>query len=218
MISHGKPKSIASLEQRMSALSPDSFRYKVLDCAKRFKSSWIELGQTLFQVHRDKTYRDWGYLTFEAYCAREIGIRQATAVKLLKSYAFLEREEPAFLKRRSLEETQPARIPSYEAVNVLRLVKERNRLPEDDYESLREEVLDHAREDVEIKKKIRYLLKAHAPKETVEEKEGRKEQFVKRVQLQLKGVRGEMTNLAFPAKVVKKVDELLELLETLCRP
>ncbi|MBI3315667.1 MAG: hypothetical protein HYZ87_01650 [Candidatus Omnitrophica bacterium] len=213
MIPRGKPKSITSLEQRMLNLSPDSFRYKVLDCAKRFKSSWIELGQTLFQVHRDKTYKDWGYLTFEAYCAKEIGIRQATAIKLLKSYSFLEREEPEFLKRRTLDETDPSRIPGYEAVNALRLVKERNRIPEGDYESLRGEVLDDAKEDDQIKKKIRYLLKVHAPKETPGETEGKKSEQAKRFQLQLRNMRRQMTELDFPASVVKKVDELLGLLE-----
>ena len=94
----------------MEGLEPGSFRYKVLDAAKGFKSSWIDLGQYLFSVYRDKSYREWGYLTFDAYCAKEIGIRQPTAMKLLKSYSFLEREEPSFLKREALDERQPNRI------------------------------------------------------------------------------------------------------------
>src|SRR5487761_2441298 len=88
-----KTKSIHNLEERMGHLEPESLRYQVLDAAKSFKSSWIQLGQFLFTVYKDKLYRDWAYQTFEAYCAKEIGIRQNTAIKLLKSYSFLEKEE-----------------------------------------------------------------------------------------------------------------------------
>src|SRR5258707_896036 len=112
-----KTKSIQEIEERMQSLAPESVRYKVLDSARSFKSSWIALGQYLFTVYKDKLYKDWGYLTFEAYCGKEIGVRQATAVKLLKSYSFLEKEEPAFLRREALEERKPSQIPSYESVN-----------------------------------------------------------------------------------------------------
>ena len=83
----------------MLNLEPGSFRYKVLDAARGFKSSWMELGQYLFTVYRDKLFKEWWYLTFEAYTAKEIGIKQPTAMKLLRSYSFLEKEEPVFLKK-----------------------------------------------------------------------------------------------------------------------
>ena len=76
----------------MGELDPQSFRYSVLEAARGFKSSWIDLGQLLYSVSKDKKYKDWGFLTFEAYCEKEVGIKQATAMKMLKSYYFLEKE------------------------------------------------------------------------------------------------------------------------------
>ena len=208
-----KTKSISRIEERMGELEPESLRYKVLDCARGFKSSWIALGQYLFSVYKDKLFKDWGYLTFEAYCSKEIGIKQATAMKLLKSYSFLEREEPAFLKKESIEERKPNRIPSYESVNALRLARESERLSENDYEALREEVLDDVKEDAEVKKKIKYILKSHAPKVSSEEKLDKKDQLVKKFLSQLRTARHEMGLLSFPAKIINQVDDLVEVLE-----
>lgn len=208
-----KTKSINQIEERMGDLDPASLRYKVLDSARGFKSSWIELGQYLFSVYKDKLFKDWGYLTFEAYCSKEIGIRQGTAMKLLKSYSFLEREEPAFLKKQSIEEKKPTQIPSYESVNALRLARESERISENDYETLREEVLDNVKEDAEVKKKIRYILKSNSPKLTGDEKEDRKGKFAAKFLSQLRTARHEMGLLSFPTKIIKQIDDLVEILE-----
>jgi hypothetical protein len=153
-----KSKSLTQIEEKLQNMDAGSYRYKVLSCARDFKNSWIELGQFLFNVYKDKMFKDWGFLTFEAYCLKEIGIKQPTAMKLLKSYSFLEKEAPTFVKRESMEEREPARIPSYEAVNALRLAKESDRLSPKQYEDLREDVLDEVKEDAEVKKKIKYVL------------------------------------------------------------
>ena len=195
----------------MEGLEPGSFRYKVLDAAKGFKSSWIELGQYLFSVYRDKSYREWGYLTFDAYCAKEIGIRQPTAMKLLKSYSFLEREEPSFLKREALDERQPNRIPSYESVNALRLAKDNKDLSPQDYEDIREEVLDHAKEDGEVKKKIRYILKSHVKKDSGGGPEDRS-LAIRGLRAGLERLKRQMVELELPDRAVRKIEEILELI------
>ncbi len=193
----------------MENLDPGSFRYQVLDAAKRFKSSWIELGQHLFSVYKDKLFKEWGYLTFEAYCAKEIGVRQNTALKLLKSYSFLEKEEPTFLKREALDDRQPSRIPGYESVNALRLAKQSERISEKEYQDLREEVFDEGREEAEVKKKIRYVLKSHAPARLEEDQ---KVVVVKKLISSLKTARDEMTSLDFPNKMTKQIDALIQQL------
>ena len=208
-----KTKSINQIEERMGELEPESLRYKVLDCARGFKSSWIELGQYLFSVYKDKLFKDWEYLTFEAYCLKEIGIKQTTAMKLLKSYSFLEHQEPAFLKKQSLEERKPNQIPSYESVNALRVAKESERLSLSEYETLREEVLDDVKEEDEVKKKIRYILKNNAPKASAEDKETRKEEIVKKFLSQLRTARNEMGLHSFPSKIIKQMDDLVAVLE-----
>lgn len=207
-----KTKSIQDIELRMETLEPDSFRYKVLDSAKSFKSSWIELGQYLFTIYKDKMFKDWGYLTFEAYCAKEIGIRQATALKLLKSYSFLEREEPAFLKNQSLEETKPSQIPSYESVNALRLAKASDLISESDYKKIREDILENPKEDTEVKKKIRYILKSHSKPLSDEQKEEKKGVTIKRILTSLRNTKNELQELSFPVKVVKQIEQLIDVL------
>ena len=208
-----KSKSIENLERRMENLDPETFRYQTLDAARGFKSSWIALGQFLFTIYKDKLFKDWGYLTFEAYCAKEIGIRQPTALKLLKSYSFLETEEPAFLKKEALEEKKPGQIPSYEAVNALRLAKANERISESDYEELREEVLDDVKEEGEVKKKIRYILKTGAKKDSEENLPERKASAIKKLLNHLVNAKNEMIELEMPDKISRQVDSLIESLE-----
>ena len=197
----------------MQDMDPASYRYQVLECARDFKSSWIRLGQFLYTVYKDKRFKDWGYVTFEAYCAKEVGIRQATAVKVLRSYSFLEREEPSFLKRESLEERKPSQIPSYESVNALRLAKESEKLSEKEYAGLREDVLDEAKEDAEVKKKVRYILKAkNRPREEeTDPAEDRRAAF-KRLFAQLTDAKTRLAIFDVPAKISKTLDLLIESL------
>jgi hypothetical protein len=208
---NGEPRSkgLDAIQPRMEGLSPSTYRYRALDAAKHFKSSWIELGQLLYSIHRDKLFRDWGYLTFDAYCAKEVGVRRNTAVKLLKSYAFLEREEPSFLKPEALEERKPDRMPSLDSVNVLRLASENEDYPEDDYEDLREAVLEKASPEEDVKKKVRYVLKTGEKKQTPDE--ARRASLTK-LSSYLESTRRDAPNFNWPNKIVKKLDELLELL------
>ena len=90
-----KPKSLRNIEDKMASLEEGSLRYHVLESAKNFKSSWIELGRSLYSVYKDKLYKAWGFNTFDAYTLKEIGIKKPTAMKLLRSYYFLEKEEPS---------------------------------------------------------------------------------------------------------------------------
>lgn len=214
-----RSKSVENIENKMKELSPETLRYQTLDCAKSFKSSWIELGQYLYVVYKDKHFREWGHSTFEVYCAKEIGIKHQTAVKLLKSYYFLEKDEPAFLQKHNADddddqasrEVRPVGVPSFEAVNALRLAKESERMAPKDYEKIREEVLDKGGDPQEVKKKIKYFLKPAAEKQvTLEEK---KHAAAKKWIHQLEGAMTELSNLSFPDKVMKKVEDLLDVLQ-----
>ena len=194
----------------MENLSPETLRYRVLESAKNFKSSWIELGQYLYTVYKDKLYRDWNHVTFEAYCAKEIGIRQQTAVKLLKSYYFLEKEEPDYLKKQSHDDGKPTEAPSFESVNALRLAKQSERISEKDYAKIREEVLEKCQEPLEVKKKIKYFLKTAPEKELPEAEQ--KNLIAKKMVLYLENSLTELSNLSFPNKILKKIEELLDVL------
>lgn len=210
-----KSKSIHQIQERMQGLSPSSLRYQVLESARDFKSSWIRLGQHLFSVYKDKLYRDWEYLTFEAYCAKEIGIRQNTAVKLLKSYSFLETEEPDFLEKKPIDDRKPREIPSVESVNALRLAKNNTQISEEEYEELRQDVLDEVKEEDEVKKKIRYILKTNPKDKAPEDLAIKKTQVLKKLSGSLQETRAQALSLGVSNKIVKKIEELLDLIADL---
>ena len=125
------------IESRLEELPEGSKRRRVLECARRFKSSWVELGRMLSEVRREELWREWGYRDFDAYCAKELFIRKATADKLTMSYGFIERHEPALVREGS---TKPA--PSFEVIEVLSRAEAAGRLPEDGWRELREDILD----------------------------------------------------------------------------
>ncbi|MBI4353295.1 MAG: hypothetical protein HY593_05150 [Candidatus Omnitrophica bacterium] len=208
-----KTNAIQKIEERMEGMDPRSLRYAALEAAKNFKSSWMDLGRKLYAVQRDKLFREWGYLTFEAYCVKEIGVRKETAAKLLRSYFFLESEEPSFLKRH-LDEEKPARIPTYESVNVLRLAKASRKIPEADYQRLREDVLEEAKPEAEVRKKVRYLLRSDGFQPASSgQGEDKRFQALRKLAAHLKSTESEAEKLGLPDRVVRQIRDLVRSLE-----
>ncbi|MCM8794189.1 MAG: hypothetical protein NC819_00060 [Candidatus Omnitrophica bacterium] len=204
-------KSLRNIEEKLSQMEPGTLRHEALQAAKRFKSSWIELGRVLWTVYKEKKFREWDYLTFEAYCAKEIGIRAATAKKLLHSYYFLEKEEPTFLKR--LEEEPASSVPQAEAVNMLRLLKNKKDLPLDGYRQVREYVLEKGKEAPEVRREIRSLLQAAEPDpEAV--RAARRSGSIKRAVTFLRSFRAEMAeSKLLPVKLLAEIETLARKLE-----
>ncbi len=210
-----KTKAIQKIERQMEGLDESSIRYKVLQNVVNFKTSWIELGQSLYSVWKDKLYRDWGYLTFEAYASKEIGVRKDTAMKLLKSYYFLEKEEPQYLRKK--EEADPsgaASMPSYESVNLLRLAKNKKEIGESDYESLKKNVFERGRDVRDIRKDVTALIRQREEADPQEARKTRKETAVKRVVATLKALKNDIEiSKLLPAGTIKDIKDLIEKLE-----
>lgn len=155
-----KTKAIEQIERHMEGLDQGSFRYEVLACAKQFKTYWIELGRYLYTIWKDKLYKEWEYISFEAYCAKEIGIKHTTASKLLKSYYFLEKEEPEFLKPEYIEAHRPNDLPSLESVNLLRLARANKNLDEADYRTLRAKALERPHNVSDLRQTFRNFVES----------------------------------------------------------
>lgn len=133
------------LQSLIEDLPEGSLRRCVLESARRFKASWVELGRMLTQVRRDSLWREWGYVTFEAYCTKELFIRKQTAEKLTMSYAFMERHEPELVRREDRDERgerEPRPVPSFEVIDILSRAEAAGRLPEDGWRELRDDVLE----------------------------------------------------------------------------
>ena len=146
-----KSNSERHIETIMEQLEPGSDRYVVLDKAKRFKSSWVELGEKLLQVSSKGNFREWGYQSFEEYCVQEIRIKRGTAEKLTMAYRFMEKEEPQLLDKR--EELKP--LPDYRSIDLLRKAKEEKGFSEEEYGDLRKSVVEEDRSHPTVLKKYK---------------------------------------------------------------
>ena len=208
-------KSLAGIERRLEESGGDPIRQRMLECAKNFKTSWIDLGQSLYAVWKDKLYRDWGYMTFEAYTAKEIGIKKPTALKLLKSYYFLEKEEPAFLQKERAQEASVAAAPSYESVNVLRLAKAKKTLDEDDYRSLKRDVLVSGKDAGDVKKSLTSIIRQREDLDPEEAREKRRVAFLKRFVATMKTLVAEAgPSKMLPQSILSETSRLIARIES----
>jgi len=209
-----KSKSLKSIEEKMENLDSGSLRYHILESARNFKCSWIELGRSLYSVWKDKMYKEWGYVNFDVYVSREIGIRKQTAMKLLKSYYFLEKEEPQYLKNDYAKENQPANIPSYESVDILRQAKNKKVLDEDDYNNLKKEIFEKGRDAQELKKNLGVIIRQRQELEPQEAQEKRKLSILKRLLGQLRMLKQEAEVLKMlPMPLIKELDALIKKID-----
>ncbi len=190
-------------------------RQKTQDAAQRHKASWIELGQYLFTIHKDKLYKEWGYLVFETYCKKELGIKETTAAKLLKSYSFLEKEEPRLASSEHfMEDDAPKAVPHYESVNLLRLAKENKNLTTSDFADLRESVIQHAKEPKEVRAHVKKLLSEREVKDPAEVRRTRRNAAIKRLVTMLSSTKRELESEGLlPAFLIKQINELAAKLE-----
>lgn len=206
-------RSIGRIEERMSGLEENSMRRRILECAKNFKTSWVELAQALYAAWKDKLYKEWGYLTFDAYTSKEIGIRKQTALKLLKSYHFLEKEEPEYLKDYS-QSPDVSRLPNYESVNILRIAKNKSCIDKGDYFKLRKDVLETGKDAGEVKKDLTALIKQTEELEPEEARNKRRIAVIKRLLRILKTLKGDLeVSKLVPSGMIKEVGALIDRIE-----
>jgi len=211
-----KTRSIRTIEQKMSEIEPGSFRYQVLDAARNFKSSWISLGQILYTVYKDKMFKEWGYMTFEAYVKAELGLQKQTAGKLLHSYYFLEKSEPQFLKSvQAKQDLEPKSIPSVDAVNVLRLAANNKEFTEDDYQDFKKNVFEDGIDGKEIKKQVGLRLRSIREEEDPEKARfERRNQTLRRLYATLRTLEKELyTAKLVSERTAKELEKLLGYVE-----
>lgn len=132
-------RALAALEAQHA---DDPERVEVLRRTRRFKSSWLELGEALSEVRKGKAWEKWGYDSFETYAKVELKMRMDTVEKLTGSFMFLNKRAPEVLRRDPLE----SHLPSYQAIDFLRRAEERNEaeptVSEETMQEVRTKVLD----------------------------------------------------------------------------
>jgi len=207
-------RTIENIEKKLEAVEEGSMRHRVLYGAKSFKTSWFELGQALYSVWKDRMYKQWGYETFDAYAAKEIGIRKNTAMKLLKSYYFLEKEEPSYIEKAGGPPENAALVPTYEAINVLRLAESKKMLDRSDYIHLKKEVLERGRDAGLAKRDLTTLMRQREELEPDEARHKRRVSVLKRLITALKTIRTDIeTSKLLPSGTVKEISGLISKIE-----
>ncbi len=131
-------RALAALEEQHA---DDPARATVLRLARRFKSTWLELGEALAEVKRNKTWEGWGYESFDVYAKTELHLRPETTEKLTGSYMFLHKKAPEVLRADRLEA-----LPSYQAIDYLRRAEEKaetdETIPKEKLVEVRKQILD----------------------------------------------------------------------------
>jgi hypothetical protein len=200
----------------LEGIDTNKLRKRTVEIARNHKASWIELGQFLYTIFKNKMYKTWGFLTFEGYCKSELGIKETTASKLLKSYYFLENEEPALAKEPFSESNNPKVIPNYESVNLLRLAKQNKNVSESDFAELRQAVLSENKEPKEVRVKMRKIIAENGgeEKDPADIRRDRRNTSIKRLITFLSNTKKEFEgeNL-LPAFLLKQIADLTAKLQ-----
>lgn len=200
-----KTKAEQHIEDIMQHLDPASERYRVLSSARRFKSSWVQLGEELLKVNQEHLYRNWGYESFEDYCTQEVRIKKPTALKLTRAYNYLIKEEPQLLSRQA--ELNP--LPDYRTVDLLRQARQEEQLSGDQYDALRKTALEQARSHPTVLKQFKEMTAA-----SNSDPQGERMRHCKSALSSTRRLLSSLENLSHLADAyLTPLMELLELLE-----
>ena len=213
--------SVIDQEERISKLkkmdNPTSkeLRVRAAGGTKDFKASWVALAQVLHSIWQDKLYEYWGYEKFEQYAERELGIKKPMALKLVKTYQFVEQQEPAYLKSEYMEAHEPSALPELDAINVLRLARNRKELTKQDLSELRKQVFDKGCNAALVRKDLTSMIKERKQVDPAEERELRNIASLRRFLNSIRSFKKDAETLKMvKADVMKKTDELFRELES----
>jgi len=147
---HVRTKVEQDITRRISENAGDEARRSILERARMFKASWVELGEALSLLARNQEYRAWGYKSLTEYCQKELHIREATVYKLVGNFNFLSSHEPNLLKHDNI-----VRLPDPDSLRVLAKARDEKNMDEAAYASLRESALTQGRAAATLHRKMR---------------------------------------------------------------
>jgi hypothetical protein len=200
--------------KKLNNISADLLRDEVLKFARDFKTSWVSLGQSLYSVWKDKMFTGWGFDKFEEYTQKELGIRKETAMKLLKTYFFIEQDEPQYLSKEFQEERQPVQVPHYETMNLLRLAKNNKELNKQDYLYLKKDIFEKGKDVQGLRKDLVALIKQRKVVDPDEERHQRSQDAIRRLLTAAQTFKRDMETLKLVSPdVLEETDRFIKKLE-----
>ena len=193
-----------SIAEKLRETLPGSVRHSVLDAARRFKASWVELGKLLVDVRDRALFSEWGFATFDQYCSKELHIRKSTAEKLVRSFSFLARHEPRAVANDDLVRTAPA----FEVVEVLAGAEERGQLDANEYRAIRQSIWDSEKPVAELRREVSERFpRPPAPPPTGDAQMSRLAHLARKLAADLK------SNRAVPRAIAERAAALAEDVE-----
>ena len=150
---HAATKTDEALKDRMRAFAGDAERVELLARARSFKSSWIELAEALSAVFDNKSWKRWGFETFENYVKNELQLTPATAGKLLGSFRFLRTSAPKIIERAKQPDRQ-ATVPSMRSVNFVARAAERGAADSSTMKAIRKAAFEEGAEPPSLSKRF----------------------------------------------------------------
>jgi len=191
-------------------MTSDRLREQTKKIAHAHKASWLKLAEYLKQVYEGKHYKAWGFLTFAAYCEKELELKQSQISKMIKSYDFLEEEAPAVVKAVHDESAEKV-VPNYESLNMLRILKQKQNLTQDEYAQVRHRVLDKDDPIQEVRAQVKRFLEERAEPESPEARRVKRNQMLRRLYTVLSASKQELQGSHLvPQYLIKQMADLAE--------
>jgi hypothetical protein len=152
-------KTDRQMEDRLLAVSGDPLRADTLQKARAFKRTWLELAEALTKVQANRSWEQWGFTDFDAYCRKELHLRGSTVAKLLGSYRFLETSAPRVIERARSSgfENFETPIPSLPAVEFVQKATERAAADAETIETIKRVAFDEGLDAPLLAKKFKEI-------------------------------------------------------------
>jgi hypothetical protein len=205
-------KTDRQMEDRLLAVSGDPLRADTLQKARAFKRTWLELAEALTKVQAKRSFEEWGYTDFDAYCRKELHLRGSTVAKLLGSYRFLETSAPRVIERaRGGVDHLETPIPSLPAVEFVQKATERAAADPETLETIQRVAFDEGLDAPLLAKKFKEI----AFPETDRDKREKLRSGIAQTARKLSSMIAEEGS-PVPKKLAIRVEEIVgELLESI---
>jgi hypothetical protein len=205
-------KTDRQMEDRLLAVSNDPLRADTLQKARAFKRTWLELAEALTKVQSNRSWEQWGFTDFDAYCRKELHLRGSTVAKLLGSYRFLETSAPRVIERARVGgDSFESPIPSLPAVEFVQKATERAAADPETLETIQRVAFDEGLDAPLLAKKFKEI----AFPETDRDKREKLRSGIAQTARKLSSMIAE-DGSPVPKKLAIRVEELVgELLEAI---
>jgi hypothetical protein len=195
--------SRCKVNEKINPQELQKIRDGVVESVYQFQLAWLKLGSLLLLVHKAKLYEKWGYEKFSDYCEGEVKLRQSAVYEIMKSTAFLLREQRPLYDEIVAKKEKSLSVPSYRCFYLL-ASKQKQLKDKEQFQTLLESLSKGHISTRDFAQKIREALK-----------DKKKAPSKKAIVRQCKSLYKDMQQAKISQEIIKEAKSLLEKLQTL---